>query len=383
MINRDRLINLTKQLININSENPPGSEKKIAGFVKKFLSNLGLKVELLEFKKNRTNVIGRLAGRPAKDKPLPTLLLTVHLDTVPAGKGWKFPPFKATVNKNKIYGRGAADCKGNTAVLLAAIESIVKDKIKLNYNLIFLATSDEEVGSHYGIIPVLAKNKVKASAAIILDAHNFEVVTAQKGLLQFKIKISGRKAHGAYPEKGINAIELAAFIIKDLKDFKFKYKKHAFLKPPTVNIGTIEGGDKVNIVADWCVFSVDMRFLPDMKVKDILFDVKRVISKFADKFKIEILDIQPSYEIDKNNYLVKNLLLSLKNNKIIPKIAGSEGATVVTFFEKKNIEAIATGFSNPGTMHITNEYIKIENLYKGALVLEDFLKNFKFDNEKR
>lgn len=374
MADKSALVKLLQKLISIKSENPPGDERIIAKFVKSFLIDLGFRVKVHEFKKNRTNVFGFLRGKTTK-----TLILAVHLDTVPAGSGWLVPPFKGIIKENKIYGRGAADCKGNTAASLAAIKSIRDQNIELEYNLLFVATSDEETGSQYGIIPLLEHNKIIADAAIILDAQDFDIVTAQKGLLQFKVRVFGLKAHGAYPGKGINAIEISASVISELKKYKFIYNKHEFLRPPTVNIGTIVGGDKVNVVADWCEFTVDLRFLQGMNYKELILQIKRLIKNKADKFKVEIIDIQLPYEINKNNFLVKNLLLALKDNKITPKIRGSEGATVITFFKKKNIAAIATGFSNPDTMHITNEYIEIENLYKGTLVLESLLKNFDFN----
>ena len=65
-------------------------------------------------------------------------------------------------------------------------------------------------------------------------------------------------------------------------------------------------------------------------------------------------------------------------NKINPRITGSEGATVITFFRNMNIPAVATGFSCSGCAHSSNEYIRIDYLYKGAKILEYFLKNFRF-----
>jgi succinyl-diaminopimelate desuccinylase len=125
MISKKRLITLTRQLIHINSENPPGDESKIAEFVKNYLNALGIKAKIRQFKKGRSNVIAIIKGRNIKK----SLLITPHLDTVPAGKSWKKDPFGARIEKNKIYGLGATDCKGNLACALEAINSICEDKI--------------------------------------------------------------------------------------------------------------------------------------------------------------------------------------------------------------------------------------------------------------
>jgi acetylornithine deacetylase/succinyl-diaminopimelate desuccinylase-like protein len=80
--------------------------------------------------------------------------------------------------------------------------------------------------------------------------------------------------------------------------------------------------------------------------------------------------------------LVTNLKEALQRLRIKPKVQGSEGATVITFFQHKNIPAVATGFGSAGCAHSANEYIKLSNLYKGAAVLEEFLKSFKFSGIK-
>lgn len=373
MVNKKRIIWLIRKLIQINSENPPGDEYRIACFVKSYLEELGLKTKTYEFKKRRTNVIAYLGKKKG-----PSLVISPHLDTVPHGGSWRFDPFKGAIYRNKIYGLGATDCKINLACALEAINSIVENKARLDYRLIFAATADEECGSGLGLIPLLEKNIIRADAAIILDADEFDIIVTQKGLIHFKVKIQGRRAHGAYPWRGINAIELATNIIRDLKAHKFTFKKNKFLKPPTVNIGTIKGGDKVNIVADWCEFEVDFRYLPGMSYEHCFNQVKSIIKKHVKKFKIEIGAQQEPYYINEDNPLVANIKRAMHKLKIKTIVKGSEGATVMAFFEHKKIPAVATGFGSRGCAHVANEYVKIDNLYKGALALEELIKSFKF-----
>lgn len=375
MVDKKRLIKLTQNLIQINSENPPGDESRIARFLKEYLSQIGLKTRTFEFKKNRINVIATLEGKNKKY----SLLITPHLDTVPAGKSWKVEPFCGRVMKNRIYGLGATDCKGNLAAALEAITSIVEDGFNLNYNLIFAATADEESGSGLGLIPLLKKKILKASAAVVLDSDDFDIVVTQKGLLHLKVKIQGRRAHGAYPWRGINAIDIALKIIREIKKQKFRSPRNKYLRPATINTGTIHGGDKVNVVADWCEFELDHRFLPGMSAEDFLKTLKRIAAKYTRKLKIEIEGIQQPYQVDPRHPLVLNLIRAMRRLKVTPRIKGSEGATVITFFQHEGIPAVATGFGSSGCAHIADEYVKIENLYKGAKALEEFLKNYRFD----
>lgn len=385
MVNKKRLIKLTQKLIQINSENPPGDESKIAAFVKNHLDKLGLKTKIYEFEKKRSNVVAHLVGRNKKY----SLLITPHLDTVPAGESWHFSPFQGKIRRGRIYGLGATDCKGNLASSLEAINSIVEDGVVLDYNLIFAATADEESGSGLGLLPLLDKGILNPDAAVVLDSDDFNIIIIQKGLIHLKVKIQGKKAHGAYPWQGINAIDIAINILKELKAHKFTpplragagfiYTKNKYLKPPTLNIGTIRGGDKVNVVADWCEFELDIRFLPGMSAAAILKYIQGIIRKYARKFKTEIEGIQKPYWINRNHSMVKYLTIAAKKLKIQPRIKGSEGATTITFFQEKDIPAIATGFGASGCAHIADEYVKINNLYKGAMVLEEFIKTYQFD----
>jgi succinyl-diaminopimelate desuccinylase len=374
MINKQRLIKLTQKLISIDSQNPGSTEARIAGFVGGYLKKLGLKIKTYEFKKGRVNLLACRNSRAGKK----SLLLTPHLDTVPAGRNWKLPPFAGKIHQGKTYGLGATDCKCNVAAGMEVINSLVEDNAVLDYNLVFAATADEESGSDYGLIPLVNKNILRPDAAVVLDADEFEIIVAQKGLIHLKVKIFGKRAHGAYPWRGVNAISIAVDILKDLKGRKFIYKKNKYLRPPTMNIGTIKGGDKVNIVADWCEFELDFRYLPGMSAKKIIQDLKEVVARHARKYKIEISGIQKDYYIDRLHPLVKLFSAALKDSGIAPRICGSEGATTITFFQDKNIPAIATGFGTSGCAHTVDEYVKIDNLYKGSQALEKFLKSYKF-----
>ncbi|MDD5730036.1 MAG: M20 family metallopeptidase [Candidatus Omnitrophica bacterium] len=374
MVDKNRLIKLLQALIRIDSQNPPGNESEIAFFVKRYLEKLKLKARIYEFKKARANIIAVLeTGSKSKG-----LLITPHLDTVPAGKNWSFDPFAGKISQGKIYGLGATDCKVNLACSLEAIHSIVETKTSLSYNLIFAATADEESGSGLGLIPLLKKGILKPDAAVVLDADDFDIIVTQKGLMHLKIKVKGRRAHGAYPWMGVNAIDKAVDILKEVKAWELQGVKNKYLRPPTINIGTIKGGDKVNIVADWCEFELDFRFLPGMSAEKILAGLKRVIRKHSGKFEIEIEGIQKPYEIESSHALVHYLKEGMKKVGLRPRIRGSEGATVITFFQDEHIPAVATGFGAGGCAHTIDEYVKIDSVCKGAVMLEEFLKSYRF-----
>lgn len=377
MINAKRLIKLTQKVISYNSENPPGNELALAKFIEKDMRSLGLDVKIYTFAKNRPNIVATLKGTWPRTKAAKgSILLTPHFDTVPIGAGWKFDPLGGEIKGGKIYGRGASDDKGNLACCMEVMRSLVEDGVRLKRDVIMAATVDEETGSKEGIIPLLDKKILQPGYGLIVDSDEFYTIICQKGLLHTRIQIFGKKAHGAYNWRGINAIEQASEVIRRLKAHRFKFKKHPLLHGPTMNIGTVKGGDKVNMVADFCEFSLDTRYTPSQNSADVLRQIKRIVAGVTPKFKVIIDDSQQPYEISPSHPFVKTYVQTARKMKVNAQVKGSEGATVITFFKKHGIPAFATGFGAKGTAHTTDEYAKVATLAKGAKVMERFLKDF-------
>ncbi len=377
MINKERLIKITQQLIRINSANPPGNEVAVADFVARDLKALGLDVKIHSFAKNRPNVIATLRGSwPRAKAAKEAILITPHYDTVPFGAGWKFDPLGGKIQGGKIYGRGSSDDKGNCAVGMEVLHSMAEDGARLKRDIIFAATADEETGSKLGIIPLLKKGILKPKVALITDSEEFDAIVAQKGLFHCRIQIFGKKAHGAYNWRGVNSIEIAARVINRLIAHQFKFKKHPLLVPPTKNIGTIRGGDKVNIVADFCEFMLDIRYMPGMKAADIYKEIKGIVAKEAKKFKVIVEDSQKPYEIDPKHPFVSTYVDVCRKMGAEAKLLGSQGATVITFFQDYGIPAFSTGWGAHGVIHANDEYAVVKTLHQGARVLEAYLKEY-------
>ncbi|MBI3617248.1 MAG: M20/M25/M40 family metallo-hydrolase, partial [Candidatus Omnitrophica bacterium] len=243
-------------------------------------------------------------------------------------------------------------------------------------DVIMAATVDEETGSHAGIIPLLEKKVLKPGLALVMDSDEFYTIIAQKGLLHSRIQIFGKKAHGAYNWRGVNAIEQATEVIRKIKALRWTYKKHPLLRGPTTNIGVIKGGDKVNMVADFCEFALDLRYVPGMDPQGILRRLRATVRTVTPEFKIVIDDLQLPYTIDPRHPAVELYLKTARAMKCPAAVKGSEGATVITFFKKHGIPAFATGYGARGTAHTNDEYIRINTLYKGTRFLEQYIKEY-------
>ncbi len=362
-------VRLTQKLVRIDSQNPPGNEGEMVEFIKNYLNNLGISVAVHEFKKGRPNLIAKI--KPLRKKK--SLLFTPHLDTVPASGKWRFPPFSGRIHKGKIYGRGATDCKCNIAVLLAAIKKLKKQERKLkNLEIVLVFTADEETGSQWGIKP-LARYLRRIDYGVVLDADEFDVIVAQKGLLHLRVEVFGKEAHGAYPDRGINAIEKVVRILSDIVEKEIPYSAHPLLKRPTLNIGRIGGGEKVNIVAGEAFFELDIRFLPGMKVTQLVSYIERIVRRYVKRYRITILAQQEPAEVNMRSLGLRVLCKTLRKQKIKPVLKPSFGATVINFLQEKGIDTFAFGFGSRGCAHVKDEYVTVKNLVKGTEVLFDYI----------
>jgi succinyl-diaminopimelate desuccinylase len=331
-------IALLQDLVRIDSQNPPGDERKIVDFIKKYLAGLNIRSEITEFKKNRPNLVCRLRSKNSRKK----ILITPHIDTVPFSGKWKFGPLSGHLYKGRIYGRGATDCKANAAVCLALIKELKEKNISLeNLDLIFAFCADEETGSHWGTIPLVKKFK-GIDYGLVLDADEFDIVSAQKGLFHLRVELFGKEAHGAYPWRGVNALEKGVKILAQIMDKGLGDFRHSLLNKPTLNIGRLCGGDKVNIVAGWCFFELDIRYLPAMKMENILADIEKIIKKQKIKYRVKIMAHQKPIEISADIRSIKVLRKVLKNNKIKSRLKASFGATVINYLQDRNFSASLT-----------------------------------------
>jgi acetylornithine deacetylase/succinyl-diaminopimelate desuccinylase-like protein len=210
----EEVTSFLSKLISINTTNPPGNETIAAKYVAEELKLDGFKCELFESSPGRGSVVTRLKGGDSK----PSLLLLSHLDVVAANaKEWSVDPFSGVVKDGFVWGRGALDMKGMTAVEVMALKLLKRSGMKLKGDVILAATADEERGGEEGAGWLVQNHPDKVCADYVLnegggmamkiDGKNvFTINTAEKGILWFKIKADGTPGHGSVPGAADNAI---------------------------------------------------------------------------------------------------------------------------------------------------------------------------------
>ena len=149
---RDEIVALEQALVRIPSVNtgfmPTGDETPVCEYIRDWLAEDGIPSEILESSPNRGNILARLDGR-ASDAGL---MFMSHTDVVPVEEEekWRFPPFSATIAEDRVFGRGASDCKGLLTAQLMAMRMLKRNGIQLEKGLILASGADEEHGGRYG-----------------------------------------------------------------------------------------------------------------------------------------------------------------------------------------------------------------------------------------
>ncbi len=367
---KKEMITLLSKLIAADTTNPPGNEWRAANVVREFFRKNRIKYRIFEKEKGRTNIIGYVG------KGKPRIIIACHLDTVPAGDGWKTDPFKMKVKGGKAYGRGTNDNKGPLASTLMAGKILKRFEKNLRGQVILACVADEERGSKYGMYYLANEGKLKGEYGIVPDvAHRMKrVYVAEKGLLSLKITSIGKQAHGSRPERGVNAIWNMIDFLNILKKYRMRFRKHWLLSDPTKNLGVIKGGSAANIVPGECEVLLDFRYIPSQKAKTVIKDIKDMLRKVRKrnkkaKFRLEVVDNQGPIEVEKDNVLVHSISKHAK--EVIggkPKVEGLSGSTVVKPLVGKGI--LAVGYS-PGeeVAHMANEYISIRELSDFSKIL--------------
>ena len=237
-------VSILKSLIEIPSTSR--NEEHAADFIANTLEKHGLKFERIG-----NNILSK--NSDFNDKK-PTLLLNAHIDTVKPTKSWYRDPFAATIEGDKLFGLGSNDCGGG--VVSTLMTYIYLSQREQSYNLLWLASAEEEVSGENGIRMVIP-SLPKIDIAIVGEPTGMQPAIAEKGLLVIDAIAHGVSGHAAR-EGGVNAIYKALEDINTIKSFKFK-KNSELLGPTKMSVTIINAGTQHNVIPDECKFTIDIR----------------------------------------------------------------------------------------------------------------------------
>ncbi|MBI4232614.1 M20 family metallopeptidase, partial [Candidatus Peregrinibacteria bacterium] len=343
------LAGILKDIVAINSENPPGDCAAIAKYVVGFLRrNTKAKIDIHKLGNDKFNIVAKFGN--------PKIFINAHLDTVPTSSNWSSPR-KLKKKQNKFFGLGTSDVKGAVSAMLFALQSYQPRNLLLFFN------TDEEHGKNDGLKAFLeSKYRGGLKYGIATEPTNLNVIILHNGICNFEISFLGKSAHASMPEKGINAIELCADFIARIKGYASGLSKREYCElKPSLNVGVIWGGTKPNMVPDRCILKIGRRFLPKENKQKVI----REISKFAKGAGVKVTYFAPPLNIEMEDTPLIGLLqhCTARCNTSVANF-WSEAA----LFTQAGLPTVVFGPGNIEQAHAPNEFIDEIELEKAAQI---------------
>ena len=375
------LENLVTDLIKIESISP--KDKGCFDLIEPILSELGFISERINYKnvENLYSVYGNSG---------PTFCFLGHTDVVPTGPEnlWTHPPFSAKKVDDKIYGRGAADMKGNICAFLKALSEFVNSEKNLNFKIAVLLTSNEEGESDDGFIDILLDKLLergeKIDYCLVGEPSSSEIIgdtirIGRRGSLSGKLKILGKQGHIAYPEKIINPIFLASNIITELKEKKWDVGNDHF-QPTSFQISNINSGTGAgNIVPGELEMDFNFRFCSESTSEGLIEEFEKILNSHNVDYKVE-WNLSGLPFLTTKTYFVDLVIDSIKN--VLgrePVINNGGGTSDGRFMPVMDAEIVELGPLNE-TIHKIDENVSLKDLNDLSKIYLEILKKIATSN---
>jgi succinyl-diaminopimelate desuccinylase len=374
------VVELTKALVAIDTQNPPGNEYLAMAACREALSPFTEDVEEFEIASGRTSLLARVSNGSGTNRK--TLIVNGHLDVVPVDfSGWKHDPFGGEEHGGRVYGRGTADMKGGIAAAVEALHALRRADRQPACDIVFHLVADEERGGVFGTDALVAAGKVKGDACLVPEPTGMDLCVAERGLLVTTVNVHGRPAHGSEPRNGVSAIEHAAKAVLRLHAADFGPPDHPLLGRPTCNIGVIGGGSGHNTVAEHCSFQVDRRLLPGVTKDEAVAEILERIN--ADRepdfdYDFDIVVFGEASEMDPSHPFVDDVRSAVaKTGSSTPKTIGMAFTTDARFVRNQaGIPAVVCGPGDVAQAHTFDEFVTVDALVHASAAYAELFASF-------
>ena len=426
----DDIIALEQALVRIPSVNtgsmPTGDETPVCEYVRDWLAEDGIESEILESAPNRGNIISRLEGRSGSAG----LMFMSHTDVVPVEEEakWRFPAFSATIADDRVFGRGASDCKGLLTAQLMATRLLKRNGIALEDSLILASGADEEHGGRYGFGWLAEHHPEKISAPVAVNegggtpidaagALTYVLGVGEKGRLQVEIDVKGTSAHASVPWQGTNALYRLRQVLHRIEEYEPERDTSTSLfnhlstfaiehKPTPENIDEIieevepqnprfasmmralsrmtltptmiRGGIKSNSVPESIMLTCDVRTLPHQDEEYLRSQLDQILEGIPGvEFEIDYMAVPNSspFDTDFAQRIRTATARALDRGDIDWVPAISTGFTDSRFTRPLGVTTYGFSGSHPDDdpmlsfVHGTNESVGIKSLISGTKVM--------------
>lgn len=401
---KPQLIQFLQSLIRAASPNPPGNTVAAAAVVKNFLNHRGIDSESIEPQKNAPNIVSIFPSSEPLQNRRRNLVINGHLDVfpVPNSNDWIHEPWSGDIEKGRIYGRGVVDMKAGLAASVAAYAYLYARRSMLSGTAVLEAVSDEETGGKWGSRWLIEQDERKeiwkGDAVLNAEPTGLQSVRfAEKGTLRMTFMVRTKGGHGAYVHLDEGAVRVAARLIKELVELE-KFDEFELdpglrrqlgredvrgvideimgpgasgsMLRPSVNIGTIRGGSKVNTIPSECDFEVDIRLPAGLTAQILLNRIDAVLEDFPEaKYAVQEAASNPPNACSPDHPLADAIQDNAERvTGRRPMKIPSMGATDCKHWRYMGIPAFSYGLSPEG-MAGTDESVSLDDYIKLVKVL--------------
>ncbi len=368
---QDELRTFLATLVQTESVNPPGSTRRIASVTAEMLRAFAPEVREVGPEPEIPSLLATVNPGPG-----PVLLFNSHMDTVPVGdRGqWRYDPFSGEIVDGVLYGRGSADAKGCLAAMIMAGKALALCGVQLGGALILNPVSDEEVGGQKGAQWIVDQQLVSPDAVVIGEITRNRVAIAHKGVIWFRLVTHGRTAHASTPWEGVSAISHMVTLLHRLQTElgqTLAQRSHPITPPPSLNLGMIRGGVKVNVVADRCEVELDRRILPTETVDGAVTELRAIVEGVRQELPglnvdVEVLLTGEPLDTGADEGIVQTALAASQALGLPAAPVGYQQASDGRFFSARGIPTILIGPGVPEVAHTPDEHVALEEVYQAA-----------------
>ena len=377
-------LELAKKLIRYPSITPV--DAGVMKYLEKVLKSLGFKTKILEFKEKNFKPVKNLYARIGNKGP--NFCYAGHLDVVPPGniKDWTVNPFKPSIKKGHLIGRGANDMKSSIAAFVSATSIFLNKKEKLNGSISFLITGDEEGDAINGtkkVVDYLKKKNEKINFCLVGEPTNPNrlgemIKIGRRGSLTGKLTIVGVQGHVAYPQRANNPSTTIIKILNELKNIKFDKGTKDF-QPSNLEVTKINISNSAdNVIPDSAEATFNIRFNNKHSSNSIKKRLNKIFKKISGKrnsnYKIEYRVSGEAFLTKPNNttFMIQNIIKKI--TKIKPKLSTTGGTSDLRFIRKLS-PGLEFGLVGK-TMHKVDEAVSLNDLKKLTKIYSKILDNY-------
>ena len=377
-------LQLAKELIRFPSVTPV--DAGIMSFLEKKLKKLGFKTKILEFKEKGFKPVKNLYARLGTKGP--NLCYAGHLDVVPPGniKDWTINPFRPSVKKGHLIGRGANDMKSSIAAFVTAVSKFIQKNKKFNGSISLLITGDEEgvaINGTKKVVEYLKKKKEKINFCLVGEPTNPNklgemIKIGRRGSITGKLTVIGVQGHVAYPNRANNPSTALVQILEELKGIKFDKGTKDF-QPTNLEITKINIDNSAdNVIPGLAYASFNIRFNNKHSSNTLKSKINKIVKKICNKnkskYKIEYNVSGEAFLTSPNEttYMIQNTVKKI--TKIKPKLSTTGGTSDARFIRKIS-PCLEFGLVGK-TMHKVDEVVALKDLKKLTLIYSNILENY-------